>query len=762
MCIHRILALLLIVTGALETAGQTLTQFDFTYNGPIPPPCNTFATATNFYHPWKSSHGSPQVSGNSPASTFNNVARLVGNWKSGESKAKGEGIYIAYDFKVNHTYDISFRVGHYDGYPVGLTVAIANSLTEKSNASCDVEERPTVSETATVYETNEVYDGSPGDTNIITRTIAPTDKEYKYLWFSSKQIYIARSGSFTIDKIEIFDRGSTSNPDPGPGPDCGIKGTTHWAAERLSPLPDDGQKAFGSAVAAHNEYFVVGAYLANKAFVYKKSGCSIELMDTFNGPANGRFGYSVDIYNDQLIIGDLGPVGQPGSAVIYKLINGVWTYQNKLFSVAPAFGAKVSICDRSALIGSPLEDGGKGAVYFYERDFAGLWWSDLRSANTINQSGFGRSVSIRGNSAIVGAPENANAVYLFNRTGTGSTLWEYTIGFNSATATWPGDDNFGQTVIMSDDGLEAYASSGEDNSEELIAVLKYVNGSWSLGSTIGHPESFASDEYTIAVRGDILVVTPHNGFNMPYIRQRNSSGGWPVVNPEFGNRTNADYTVAIGNDYIIFGSPELYCGYSGSVYVFDLFAAINETNHQICNKNYTGAQSTVLGRSITIGSTTTCTGDVTYASGASAEYYANQIILKPGFKALAGSNVSFRQTGCAYGTGFQTSAGRIASPAVTAPVTPAAPAPPMQELTLGAPVSVYPNPVTTNHISVHVNDDMPISIQAYTLSGLQLNTTTSPGTGNSLDVNLPGDYHGVIILKVHTKTGIHVTKVVRE
>ena len=131
-----------------------------------------------------------------------------------------------------------------------------------------------------------------------------------------------------------------------------------------------------------------------------------------------KYGRGVDISGDTVIVGD-GIHPNCGGATIYKRIDGVWTEQSQL---APpvcsyeegvterpiGFGFSVALDGDSAIIGSPLdEENGvnSGAAYVYRKSNDTSWdlETKLLPSDGAPYDEFGWSVDIEGDFAIAGA-----------------------------------------------------------------------------------------------------------------------------------------------------------------------------------------------------------------------------------------------------------------------------------------------------------------------------------------------------------------------
>lgn len=161
--------------------------------------------------------------------------------------------------------------------------------------------------------------------------------------------------------------------------------------------------------------------------IFKKSDIW-EVEDTlsaWDARAGDRFGYSIDISEDYLIAGALGDNSKDsldtGSAYIFKLNNGEWVLDEKLFieNASPylRFGSSVAITNSYAVIGAPYDNESgvmAGAAYLYENSSSG--WkliAKLMASDAETRDEFGSNVIISDNNDIMIATERDEKIYYF-------------------------------------------------------------------------------------------------------------------------------------------------------------------------------------------------------------------------------------------------------------------------------------------------------------------------------------------------------------
>ncbi len=155
------------------------------------------------------------------------------------------------------------------------------------------------------------------------------------------------------------------------------------------------------------------------AYIFEKidgAWIQVEPTLTFN---DGGLAKSVSISGDQAIIG----AGR--AAYIFEKINGTWEPVFNILTALDNFGHSVSISGDQAIIGAPGNNNGNGDItgmaYIFEK--IGGYWQRTRQVRA--NDGFGNSVSISGDQAIVGAIDydewqlpllNPGVAYIFKKT----------------------------------------------------------------------------------------------------------------------------------------------------------------------------------------------------------------------------------------------------------------------------------------------------------------------------------------------------------
>jgi len=258
-----------------------------------------------------------------------------------------------------------------------------------------------------------------------------------------------------------------------------------WAFEQKLTA-DDGAAFdwFGVSVSISGDVAIVGASQdddngsqSGSAYVFRKTGgiwFQEQKLTSPDGVASAGFGFSVSSSGDVVIVGaddgrDRSGTDR-GSAYVYRLIAGTWTFEQKLTAADGTandqFGVSVSISGDVAIVGAYADDDdgfGSGSSYVFRRN-GGIWSQEqkLTASDGAAFAQFGLSVSILGDRALVGAPIHDNegihsgAAYVFRRdSGVWSQEQKLTASDGQAS------DQFGKSVSISD-GLALVGADLDD------------------------------------------------------------------------------------------------------------------------------------------------------------------------------------------------------------------------------------------------------------------------------------------------------------
>ncbi len=357
-----------------------------------------------------------------------------------------------------------------------------------------------------------------------------------------------------------------------------------------------------------------GAPNSGAAYVFVRSGTNWTqqaYLKASNTEENDRFGYSVAISGDTVVVG--------------------------------AYGEDSSTTTVNSI---PDEDAsGAGTAYVFVR--SGTTWTQqayLKASNTEANDAFGRSVAVSGDTAVIGASgedssstgvnstsnegaSDSGAAYMFIRNGTNWTQQAYLKASNTEA-----NDAFARSVAVSGD-TAVIGASGEDSSSTGInstsnegaldsgAAYVFVRNvtNWIHQAYLKASNTEANDFFgwSVAVSGDTVVVgangedsstlgansTPNEGAldsGAAYVFVR-STGTWPqqayLKASNTGEKDGFGYFVAVSGERVVVGAPKQSA--SGAAYFYGpplqiptitSTAMANATVHQPFSHTITGTE----------------------------------------------------------------------------------------------------------------------------------------------------------------------------
>ncbi len=246
-----------------------------------------------------------------------------------------------------------------------------------------------------------------------------------------------------------------------------------------------------------------------------------------DGGSGDWYGYAVATTADTVVVGAFGDTasGQSGAGSAYVHYGGgsTWTQQAKLNASDPAeddqFGRSVSISGNTILVGAILKDTSSlddsGAAYVFQR--SGTSWTQqakLEAGDPDDYHYFGVSVAISGDTAIVGAYGDsptgkalAGAAYIFTRSG---TTWTQQAKLTALDA--QGGEYFGYSVSISGDTAVIAAQKVNLPGGKDLAGAAYVftrsGTSWSQQAKLTALDAATNDEFgnSVSIDGDTVLV----------------------------------------------------------------------------------------------------------------------------------------------------------------------------------------------------------------------------------------------------------------
>jgi hypothetical protein len=230
---------------------------------------------------------------------------------------------------------------------------------------------------------------------------------------------------------------------------------------------------------------------SGRVYVYRRSGdiwTRVQrLMAADASRAGSQFGSSLSMDGGWLAVGAQGSGDHgaySGSVHVFQLDAGRWTEQQKLLASDAAegdrFGYSVAVSGKYLVVGAPYEDAkgvNSGSAYVFCLD-RGTWTEcrKLIPSDGMQDHNFGESVSISGDTIVVGAPRAAPDARL-----TGSAYL-----FRYGSSDWQEIGKLTLSDNCSGDGYGA-AVSIWDGRALIAAVREYPTGSAYLFETRSEP-----------------------------------------------------------------------------------------------------------------------------------------------------------------------------------------------------------------------------------------------------------------------------------
>lgn len=269
----------------------------------------------------------------------------------------------------------------------------------------------------------------------------------------------------------------------------------------------------GNTLIAGAPYDDLAVLDQGSVYVFTREGVAWSQQGQLISPdfaAYDYFGWSVAMSGDTLAVGaqgdDIGGNSDQGSAYVFVRSGGIFTQQAKVAAFDGAsddrFGYSVALDGDSLVIGAPMDDNGanydQGSVYITER--AGtLWMAQLKLlvSDGAAADGFGYSVGGSGLSFIAGSPFDANGSSLSQGS---AFLIEF---LPSVVADFDGDGLSDMSVFRPN------GASGQAEWWYLSSAVSGAYGALGFGSSTDVP---VPADYTGDGKTDVAFFRPSTGY----------------------------------------------------------------------------------------------------------------------------------------------------------------------------------------------------------------------------------------------------------
>jgi hypothetical protein len=330
---------------------------------------------------------------------------------------------------------------------------------------------------------------------------------------------------------------------------------------------------FGQSVSVSGDTILVGAPRTNDvgtdsgaAYVFRfvEDEWIEEYKLTQPDPAAlDRFGVSVSVSGNVAVVGSrwdddacpLDPDCNCGSAYVFRRVGTLWSYEAKLTASdatgGAEFGYAVSIDGARIVVGAYLDNAAcpndpdceSGAAYVFQSD--GSSWTQvakLTASDADMPDRFGVSVSVEGETVVVGAERNSDAgefsgsAYVFQRPEGGWVDTTETTKLVASDA--QGADRFGVSVSIRD-GVVLVGARNEDSQGSNAGaayVYRHDGLHWAEQAKLSTSDSESGDRLgvAVAVGGEkALVGAPQEDSACPDLPDCNSGAAY-VFDVSFG------------------------------------------------------------------------------------------------------------------------------------------------------------------------------------------------------------------------------------
>ena len=319
-----------------------------------------------------------------------------------------------------------------------------------------------------------------------------------------------------------------------------------------------------------------------------------------DGALGDQFGYSVSVSGDTAVVGasedDCAAGGACGAAYIYRFNGTSWVEVQKLTAsdagLVDSFGTSVSLSGDTVIVGAYGDDCAAGdrcgSAYVFR--FNGTSWVEeqkLTASDAAADDEFGAAVSLSGDTAVVGAPENLNrgggSAYVFRFNGV-AWIEEQKLTASHAKPL----DKFGDQVSASGDTILVGAplrdcAAGENCGAAL--VYRFDGTSWVEEQYLTVKDADAGDRFgkSVSLSGDTALVGA-DGYDCASVTACGSAyvfrfNGISWI--EEGILTASDerplsqfgFSVSLNGDTAVVGAPADFCAggflpFCGSAYIY--------------------------------------------------------------------------------------------------------------------------------------------------------------------------------------------------
>ena len=379
-------------------------------------------------------------------------------------------------------------------------------------------------------------------------------------------------------KTGIFQGNSYTNDSDISTPDNGYPGQSASALNVIDFTNITGSN-FGRSIAMSNNRLAVGGALgtvnAGRVQLFNYATNTWNSGTQLSG-ANGTFGFALDAYGDEVMI------GQPGNGT-----TGVYNMATSAYSSAMSsanlvgIGSAVAISSANRLHTYPMENANSGEVY----SLNGYLNNDL-GGNLM-----GTAVALNNTYSVIGAPGTGTsnpAPGYFNRVYIlGATFANNYFPYQAGATQFPQPSGltfnarFGAAVSISRNGTDRVIVGAPGQANVGAAyIAELTNNNWVATATLANAAAATNDRFgaAVAIEGDFAAVSApgrSSGKGEVYLYKRNATNNtWSLAQTYANPTATADsmgVSLELSGNFLFIGAPKADAG-KGKVYWVDLGA----------------------------------------------------------------------------------------------------------------------------------------------------------------------------------------------
>ena len=295
---------------------------------------------------------------------------------------------------------------------------------------------------------------------------------------------------------------------------------------------------FGAALASSGSHLFVGAPGTGAVHVFEREGAEWRHAAEISSPGLEAFGRSLAAGDTHLLVAASNGPGGMGAVVAYRQVNGGWEEETRLVAdgASAGFGASIALDGDLALVGAPLIDEGRGEAYLFGFEAGAGWQRIARLGGDDGDAGraFGSAVAFAGEEALVGAPgqdAGLGAIHRFATDAAGEWQLAGTVAPDNAAPT-----AFGAALAV--DGATAWVGAPLAGGRGLVYRLERSEDGWAVRAGYDMPGREPVQVGRVVAAGSRRVVAglPADDFGAgsAVLMDRRSSGLVRLVSEQVG------------------------------------------------------------------------------------------------------------------------------------------------------------------------------------------------------------------------------------